>query len=108
MPDPQTPKPKGRTDKQRQKEQEKVERELRKQEEARERQLKKEEKEKEKKVKEDERANRKRKQEEDKLATAAAAASPSQKKRAVDGLQATLQRGVRVGLSNSNGKSNSK
>ena len=50
VPDPQTPKPKGKTDKQRQKWQEKAERELRKQEEARERQRKKQEKEKEKKA----------------------------------------------------------
>ena len=106
VPDPQTPKPKKKTDKQRQNEREKVERELRKQEEARERQRTKEEKEKEKKAKEDERANRKRKEEEDKLATAGVAASPLQKKRAVEGLHATLQRGVRVGLSKSNSKSN--
>ena len=46
----------------------------------------------------------KRKEEEAKLATAAATASPSQKKRAVAGLQATLQRGVRVGLFKSNDK----
>ena len=108
VPDPQTPTPKGKTDKQRQKDQEKAERELRKQEEARERQRKKEEKEKEKKAKEDERANRKRKEEEDKLATATATASPSQKKRAVEDIQATLQGGIRVGLSKSNGKSNGK
>ena len=109
VPDPQTPKPKGRnTEKQRQKEHGKAERESRKQEEAREKQRKKEEKEKEKKAREDERANRKRKEEEDKLATAAAGASPSQKKRAVEGPKATLQRGVRVGLSKSNGKSNGK
>ena len=42
VPDRQTPKPRGKTDKQRQKEQEKAERQLRKQEEARERQRKKE------------------------------------------------------------------
>ena len=60
VPDPQTPKPKGKTDKERQKEQEKAERKLRKQEEARERQLKKKEKEKEKKAKEYERANHKK------------------------------------------------
>ena len=86
VPDPQTPKPKGETDKQPQKEQEKAEGELQKQEEARERQGKKEEKEKEEKPKEDKRGNRKRKEEEDKLATTAAGASPSQKKRAVEGL----------------------
>ena len=79
--DPQTPKPKGKTDKQRQKEQDRAQRELRKQEEARERQRKMEEKEKEKQAKEDKRANRKRNEEEDKLATAAAGASPSQKKK---------------------------
>ena len=81
VPDLQTPKPKGKTDKEQQKEQEKAERELWKQEEARERQRKKEEKEKEKKAKEDNRANHKRKEEEGKLPTAAAAASPSQKKK---------------------------
>ena len=108
VPYPLTPKPKGKTDKQRQKDQLKGECELRKQEEARERQRKKEEKEKEKKAKEDEQENRKRKEEEDKLATAAAAAFALQKKRAVEGLQAALQRGVRVGLSKSKGKSNTK
>ena len=35
-------------------------------------------------------------------------ASPSQKKKAVEGLQATLQLGVRVGLPKRNGKSNGK
>ena len=108
VPDPQTPKPKGKTDKQRQKEQEKAERELRKQEDAQDWQRKKEEKQKEKKAKEDERANHMRKEEQDTLATAAAAAFPSHKKKAVEGLQATLQRGVRVSLSKSNGKSNGK
>ena len=76
VPDLQTPKPKGKTDKQGEKEQEKAERDLRKQEETRERNRKKEEKEREKKAKKDERANCKRKEEEDQLATAAAAASP--------------------------------
>ena len=81
MPNPQTPKPKGKFDKHRQKEQERAERELRKQEEARERQRKKEAKEKGEKPKEGEPAICTRKEEEDKLATAAAAASPSQKKK---------------------------
>ena len=105
---PQTPKTKAKTDKQRQREQEKAECELQKQEEARERQRKTEEKEEEKKAKKDERANRKRKEEEDKLAAAAAAASPPQKQGAVEGLQGTFQRGVPVGLSRSNSKSNNK
>ena len=83
--DPQTPKPMEKTDEQRHKEEEKAKRELRRQEEAREGQRKKEEKEKQKKPKEDERANRKRKEEEDIFATAAAMASPSQKKGAVEG-----------------------
>ena len=104
VPDPQTPKPKGKTNKQRQKEQEKAGHQLRKQEQARKRQHKKEEKKEEEKAKEDERANHKRKQQEDTFATAAAAASPSHKERAVAGLRAILQRGVRVGLSKSNGK----
>ena len=79
---------------------------MRKQEKALERQRKTEEK----KAKEDERANCERKEEEDKLTTATAAASPSQNKRAVEGLQGTLQHGFRVGvgLSKNNGKSNGK
>ena len=66
VPHQQTPKPKGKADKQWQKEQEKAERELRKQAEARERQCKKEAKDKEKKAKEDKRANPNTKEEEDK------------------------------------------
>ena len=76
---PQAPKLKGKMDKQWRKEQEQAGHELRKQEEARERQRKKEEMEKEKKAKEHERGSRKRNEEEDKLATAAAGASPFQK-----------------------------
>ena len=106
--DPQTPKLKEKTDNQREKEQEKASRELQKQEEAREQQHKKNEKEKEQKAKEDEQANCKRREEEDKLAMVGTAASPKQKKMAVEGLQATLQRSVKVGLSKSNGKSNGK
>ena len=108
MPDPQSPKPKRKTDKQREKEQQKDTRELRKQEEARVQQRKREEKEKEKKAKGVERANHNGKKEEDKLPTAPTAASPSQNKSVVQGLQATLQCGVGVGLFKSNGKSNGK
>ena len=58
----------------------------------------------EKVAKEDERANRKSKEEEDTRAMAATAASASQKTRAIEGLQPTLARGVRVGLPKSGGK----
>ena len=103
---PQTPLPKGKTDKQWHKEHEKAKRELRKQEEPQEWQRKMEEKEKEKKTKEGERASRKRREDEHSLEAAATAASESHKERVVEGLQATLACGPRVGLPKSGGKTN--